>query len=635
LANHKSKRRSMDSESIDALDDHPVAMQDGTDAHPRETYEPDDELRREMPRHPLHVGSKVWKQWLGRIKTAVMREHPDLSPGEAIAIAENCLRQNNRGYQRLKKRLMHKALPARATEETSGTCESVELAAIVRIREVAWLYLYPLLRHGEGRPGVRSIVAAVLLYCAFAKVRPDAAAARSKFFEGTEQLGYVFGYPVTHVRDDDGKVREALGLRAHHLSQEAIVQRNNPALTIHANISLLRRMAQATTASGGPLYARLAVDCAIDGMFVEADAPQRRLSEKEMARVHRRGLRRRVAFVIHRARRQTASGQQRHAKVKNKVTGYLLIYIMCIKWRVPLVWILVPASDKEHTAVPRLIDTLYYLWPKCPITTLVGDSAYDVRKTCHWLQFNAGIRPVFVPHGTYSKELKFCDGTTGDLGVPICKEHGPMRRIDAPNDLAAQRLKLVAEGVEFPLAKPRNLNTRIRFKCRACERTETTYPADDARVYTVLPRLGAGPAVDRRYALLDLRAHIESSNGLIRHRGAAGVTVERARKASDARMDWLLGLALLWVTCRRHVHDSGAYAKQKEEMQRLGFRSGFDYRGRVQADEPIDDIVRARAKRDLVDAAKPPMTITTRDYGYSSDTKNNWLDDPSEAGLAA
>jgi hypothetical protein len=71
--------------------------------------------------------------------------------------------------------------------------------------------------------------------------------------------------------------------------------------------------------------------------------------------------------------------------------------------------------------------------------------------------------------------------------------------------------------------------------------------------------------------MLTRRNGIESINALVKWRGLAGRQQNRARKARDKRVEWIVGLGLLYITARRLAHERGDYQTVLDEMELLGY----------------------------------------------------------------
>lgn len=232
------------------------------------------------------------------------------------------------------------------------------------------------------------------------------------------------------------------------------------------------------------------------------------------------------------------------------------------------------ANATERDEALKLIRLLFQLWPDAPIEALVGDSHYDQSEEfARELVFSYGIAPIFAMHGDkFGKQWAYTDGTSGELGVPKC-EHGVMSYgwVDGVVTRAKREKENLKPG------EPAPTGARIRWRCPlhkelgkdACEMKDT-YINQNPRLYTAYPRAGESKQRVLREVWLARRGSIESLNGLVKHRGLAGRNQERARKASDKRMDWLLSLGLLYIVGRRLAHENGDYQRCCEEAETLG-----------------------------------------------------------------
>jgi hypothetical protein len=504
-----------------------------------------------------------------------------------------------------------------------------EMAAVMRLPVVNALYQHLQQQYG-GRPGYRSAPATVLFLEAFLPDRPSTRAMAQRYMQGEVCDGYAFGFPQGEVhfrpvsalgkrttpgdkpvRPSSTRNRRACGTgeSAFYASRASMVETNDPDLACRANIRCFAELAEMTDETGKRLYPDLGRFCSADGKDLEADVNQevpRSELEKEwrQEQLDARGMEG-VAFRP-KSRKVNRTGTLPSGETATVETmehwgelwGRKIVALTCLKSGLALAWKVIPADGDERAALREVLDMIFEEWPSCPIEYLTGDRLYDhSRAFARDLVFRYRITPCFRRSGK-GYDADYCDGETGEDGVPACK-HGLMKlaqvrakpsvakRIEmgraaeqARAQLASGELSQTADN----LAKARFAPTpcpvagtkmNMTFKCAEgiCGKV-VTRAKDDPRVFTELPRAGAGRGRTFREVLLLRRLASESLNALIDHRCMASDGSERKAKGSDSQVEWLLGLGMLYLTARILVLANGTYDAAAEELKKLGRLQG-------------------------------------------------------------
>lgn len=605
-----------------------------------ETTNAPQERPRGLPRIGVEEPRKGRREeWIALAEAHFRAEGIEDPHGTAVAaLADEIERIVSQPYAKSQMRWLEKTLPAL---KRKGVLEEVEIAAAMRKAPLVWLF-NRMQRWGMGCPAFRSQPAAALLDMGFTQGRPVTRWVRAKFLKGDPALRYAYGEVVGSL-NVDGDIATGSSESAFYDSVRFMTERHSTRPLVHINLDFLRQLAELKDEDGEILFNDLAVIGAADGKDVEADVPQRPPRGKPHKEWIQEQMRRRGMAIAD--WRSYGPDNEKHWK---ELWGWKIVVLTCLKSGLALGWVLIPANGDEREALREILAMVFDAWPSCPIRYVVGDSFFDHSKTLAYdLRFRMGITPCFHKHGKYSEALPYCDGISGQDGVPHCK-HGPMKqvKVDARSSLtAAQRIKrgqdaermrdLLARGeadptaencaiAEFrlPMEGPVRDDMRICFACNAqdpndrCAAGEvTTFPRDDARVYTELPRDGLGTKpYAKRVALQTRRLASESINALMTHRGMAGRGPERKAKGTDAQVDWLMSLGLLWMTARALIHADGSYAETRREMFAHGLINGAD----STVDIRYDEVLRKKVRRALApEAGTPPR---------------GWLDDPDVVG---
>jgi hypothetical protein len=520
----------------------------------------------------------------------------ELSEVEAAAQAERAfdeLCRRSDASELLKQ--FEKSAPSLECPRPSEVEEDVEIAAVLRLPVVRWLSEYLLTKSNRrGFRASRGLVAAVFMRLSFARCRPEVAAVRKKLLRGHTLASWAHGYPG-----------EGPSKSQFYESLKTMLRSKSATTAVHANIELVRQLAEASGANGKPLHPMAGQVGIVDATLVEADVPQRSpQGEGRLREEHRELLRGPGREMVRPVVYSDGRGN-----ITRYTHGYKLLLLMDMGLNVPLCWRLVPADADERAETKKLLTVLFRLWPDCPMWALVGDSLYDHSKAfAHELLFNWGLIPVFPRAGEYSAGLPHVKTE----GVPHCK-CGEMKLKDTDAFYTAKRRAKdgIARGQEAP-----RFDARLRWVCpnKICKAV-TTRPLDDPRLYSFLPRSGTSSKAALRSALLLRRNQVESVFASLRHLGLGGTKQERPAWACDVGMDWLLSSGLLYLTARRVAHASGAYDEAHQEAASLGLLE------QPSPAEPApgpseSELAQVRANRRLYDPAAPRSWNEDRDLAW-------------------
>jgi hypothetical protein len=533
----------------------------------------------------------------------------DLSIVEAEKQAEQAfdeLRQRTNARELVKQ--FEKTAPSLECPRPSEVDEDVEIASVLRLPVIRWLSQYLLGKtNRRGFQAARAMVAAVFLRMGFARCRPEVAAVRKKLLRGHTLASWAHDYPG-----------QGPGKSQFYASLKAMLGSKSATAAIHANIELVRQLAEATNAKGKPLHPMAGQIGIVDATLVEADVPQRSPqgngSLREQHREILRGLgREKVRPVVY------TNGR---GNISRYTHGYKLMAVVDLGLNVPLCWRLVPADADERAETRKLLTVLFRLWPDCPMWALVGDALYDHSKAfAHDLLFKWGLVPVFPRAGDYAASLPY----VGSEGVPQCS-CGEMKLKDTDAFYTAKRRakERIPRGQEAP-----RLDARLRWICpnQLCDPV-TTRPFDDPRLYSYLPRGGSSAKAALRAALLLRRNQVESIFASLKHLGLGGTKQERPAWACDEGMDWLLSAGLLYLTARRAVHADGAYDAAHREAAELGLLA------QPTTADPAPgptELELARARRDRTGQLGDPEPPRT----WSEERDLAWIEEGSEQEVLA
>jgi DDE family transposase len=465
----------------------------------------------------------------------------------AAALAREVARREREGAQ-LSPEL--RAAIAKLAPTSRGPLRSmivpeIELAAARRLPTMSWLTEQLLHTSGRGRRTDKRFALAVLEHMATLSPRPEAQAA-IRTLQRSPLAMWAFDHPPAPKRSS-----------AYEQIQK-ICSRHETNLAVHANVELIRRLAELADASGRPLHPGIGTVGVVDATMMEAHIPQYRPGGPAERSAMLNGRWNKVGYVVYTDSR---------GNVTRRCHGYKLVAICDLDSTLPLVWTLTPASQGERAACRQLLAVLFELWPTCPMHTLVGDALYDQEERFAMeLVFDWGLHPCFPRGGLVSVGLPHA----ATNGVPTCA-HGLMHREKAEGfPDAAWRAK-----THTPRGTTANQHkARIRWRCSikdpACA-LATTYPHENPRLYTYLPHAGNSPAAIKREALLYRRNSVEAVFSTLKNRGVGAKGNQRLKLIGDDAFDWVTSLAALHLTAARVAHATGRYEHNHSAAEQLGY----------------------------------------------------------------
>jgi len=421
----------------------------------------------------------------------------------------------------------------------------IEMAAARRLPTMVWLTEELVRRVGRGRPTDKRFALAVLEHMATLSSRPEAQAA-IRTIQRSPLTMWAFDHPTAPKRSC---VYEQI---------QKLCSRHSTELTLHANIELIRRLSEQVDASGRELHPDIGTVGVVDATMLQAHVPQRKPGGPAERAAMLGDRWHDVGFVVYKDSR---------GNVTARCHGYKLVAICDLASTLPLVWLLAPASVGERDACRELLRILFELWPTCPMHTLVGDALYDQEEAfARELVFDWGLHPCFPRGGRVSAVLPHAETE----GVPTCA-HGLMHREKADGFPDADwRARTGTPRGETARVDKARIRWRCSIKDPACARA-TTYPRDNARLYTYLPRAGESPAAIRRRALLYRRNSVESVFSSLKNRGVGGKGNQRLKLVGDPAADWVISFAALHLTAARLAHATGGYQDSYVAAERLGY----------------------------------------------------------------
>lgn len=171
---------------------------------------------------------------------------------------------------------------------------------------------------------------------------------------------------------------------------------------------------------------------ALDGTSVPAWVRQigKSSPEEELIINKRHPEARSRAYSYSTGKKTLQPGEKSTVATSKHWRGYTLLPLVDIATRQALVWLVVPANVNEHLVVERLLELLFELFPECPVTELVADSAYDVAATHELCEVKYGIHLIAVRKPSLAvvttdvtaKQSKRIESFNG-RGVAICRKH--------------------------------------------------------------------------------------------------------------------------------------------------------------------------------------------------------------------
>jgi hypothetical protein len=525
-------------------------------------------LRRRKPGNRKHR-QRLLRIWLRR---ELARKHPDLNDIEVEKLVERVYREQTANKPELASKFAE-VRPTCQKAALNEVNEMAEVAAVFRLPHLLWLR-QRFERWTAGPKGaLRALPAAVALHMGVANGRPQIKHWQEEFMQATPVLNWQHLYPGPGP-----------GAKSFYKSVEQVLERDDPAVCQRINAEHWREIAGELVPDGKGSHvfanhARAGMDLMVDAMLIEAWLPQRGYgSEVEWLELVGDG-RQRCRFITY-----THDG-----KITRRVFGYKLLVISCLATGgLPLAWALIPATGDERSATLALLPELFDNIPELaelPEIHLIGDALFDASaQFAAELIWKWGIHPVFQPHGTTGAQHEWHK----TAGVPVCGSGIDMKLDEAERFPTPHQRRTRKEWRKPDGTWPRpgewvrrnggekvDDAARIRWKCdpglcglcKGEQANATTYPRENPRLYTYLPRRGDHARAHLRSALGGMRNVCESGFAELQRMGLAGEGQERPRWAEDDEMDWLLSLGLMSRTARRLVHVNGLYEETLEEAQ--------------------------------------------------------------------
>ena len=499
----------------------------------------------------------------------LVQQDPSLSMERARGIARKRIDDESK-LNPLYDKVFLATKPSSRSVPRKGVSEIAEIGAIMGIPEVAGLREH-LETSGSTRKGNWSLVVAVLFKMTYFG-RPDFNNTRRQFIPGSA-VEWAYGYP-------EGPETDA----GEYFALRTISSRHCPGRVVHVNLDLLDRIAsRKDLTTGKPIHPNMFKFCSVDGSLIPANvtqsppyAPtkrQRKIIEREIA-----GPRRpMVQMVWHGKGAGAEPSDDPLTGWRKKCFGYNLVVISCMDTGLPIIWQLMPATGNERAAVLEMLEALYILRPSFPMEYLVGDGLYgNSREFVGDLYSRYGVHMVFPVHGSMSKQT-----ARTHEGVPVCN-HG-MMNLDKTGEVWGST-KRRHEGLKPGALPPEGKGSRPRLRW-ICPKKEgaicaprNTYLPDDWHLNTYLPHAGSSEKAALRSVLLSRRNNSESLFSQIKHSGPGSEWPGRSRWADDDGMRMGLSLALMQITARRVVHESGAYDRALEETDAAGYLTSTEKR---------------------------------------------------------
>ena len=424
--------------------------------------------------------------------------------------------------------------------------ENVEVAACRRVPELAEIEQL-LTSSTMGRPTDRSLPLAVFERAALSKIHPELGLHYGEFCGSNLELDWAY-FDTPDMAVNRERMRELSVVRK---TMKKMLERHQPGVLLDANLRVLRRIAERHVDEGG--FTDVGRYLVIDATEIRAQVEQTVPVNAEHQDMIVKGTGARFAF--HGARNRK----------KKSWVGWKLLVIGDMVTGLPVIWKLLPGSDREFPHVPALLDELFRRAPWIDPEYLVGDSEYDSSTRLAFdLEARYGIHPVFPLRATLGANWDWASSR----GVPQCAKHGAMKRVQAEDFQTAA--VAIRNPRDFDEAKKAN-KARIRWECADCKKdgirlTAATYLKHNARLYTFLPRGGDHRLYATRLALMRRRNMIEGIFSTLKRRGIGDRDHHKARWATrEIHMHWLIGMALLGMTLRREVHETDLYDRCAQE----------------------------------------------------------------------
>jgi len=478
-----------------------------------------------------------------KISDQLARRAPKLSDCEHHAEVARIAAEQNYTSAALKREL-DKLKPSSRSPARVNVVPEIEVAAANRLPVIAWLY-EQLSGWARGRPANRQFALAVLVHMATLSRRPEVQAA----------IRGLRGSPLAMWAFDNPRMPARTSVYDHI---DGICERNLTDLAVHANVELIRQLAEKRAANGNLAHPNIGKIGIVDASLLQAHLPQHNPKGPAERAAMLNGRWHKVGYIVY---------TDSNGNVTARCHGHKVVAICDLDSTLPIVWTNVPASMGERDACRQLLKTLFELWPDCPMHTLIGDSLYDQEEAFAMeLEFDWDLHPVFPRAGKVSKALPHVENE----GVPCCP-HGLMHR-DRHDDFPTATWRKT-NGIPRG-ERAREDDARIRWNCPdevpGCANV-TTRPRDNPRLYTFYPRAGDGPLAIKRTALQIRRGSIESVFSSLKGRGVGGKGHHRLKLIGDSPADWIISLAALHLTAARVAHETGAYADTYTAAEHLGY----------------------------------------------------------------
>lgn len=424
--------------------------------------------------------------------------------------------------------------------------ENVEAAACRRVPELVEIEQL-LTSCSMGRPTDRSLPLAVFERAALSKIHPELGLHHEEFCGSNLELDWAY-FDTPDMAVNRERIRELSVVRK---TMKKMLERHQPGVLLDANLRVLRRIAERHVDEDG--FTDVGRYLVIDATEIRAQVEQIVPVNAEHQDMIVKGTGARFAF--HGARNRK----------KKSWVGWKLLVIGDMVTGLPVIWKLLPGSDREFPHVPALLDELFRRAPWIDPEYLVGDSEYDSSTRLAFdLEARYGIHPVFPLRATLGGNWDWASSR----GVPTCAKHGAMKRVQAEDFQTAA--VTIRNPRDFDEAKRANKG-RIRWECAECKKdrvrlTTATYLKHNARLYTYLPRGGDHRLYATRLALMRRRNMIEGIFSTLKRRSIGDRDHHKARWATrEIHMHWLIGMALLGMTLRREVHETDLYEQCAQE----------------------------------------------------------------------
>lgn len=551
---------------------------------PKEVVKP---RRRYMPgltARPMRVA-----EWKHLKKLELKEQDPGLTPEQLDRAAEKAYDDLDKQPDRDEAlRIFAETAPVSRSIRPSDTIPDIEMAGM---RRLSWIRgLERVLQSRKSRRGYAanlSLACALFLQMALGRERPEIASTYTSLAEESRPLrSWAHDYPQL------GKAR----VTTYQNVQKMITRHGEASVVLPLNVMMIRELSKIHDAGaswprsrGRKKGERILVGeiGIVDGTQIAAPVQQQFPKDKEHKKILHGDGREMVSAVLHR---------DQNGSIKKTNFGYLAVTIVDMATTLPYGIVFMPAGGDERKAISKLLESIFEIWPECPMGALVGDGLFDHSKSlAHELVFKWGIQPVFPASDRgYDKDLPYSDTE----GVPVCSCGKLMKLKDTDGFYTAERR--AREGIQR--GEETSVKARLRWGCAAgkggCGASADTRPHTDARLYTFYPRQGDHVRATERKVLMWRRNAVESVFATLKNLGIGRDKFECPKWARDLTMEWLIAVGMLGLVARRLIHDTDAYDRALAEATDLGLLTP------ATEDNPCpgpDDLAvrRARKKREV------------------------------------